>query len=219
MMICDEQEWLARPASWGISKLPSEQRTRKQNIFDVRYYGWLAGFVECDECREWVQRTFADESIGFDVAALEEWDLQTPHPECAARPFRRAARNWQRGICGEAEVLYEFSDELCNRYHILTLVGKAKERVLALELVGPNPFRPVAFNPAWCTDTAVALARTDVRPPRVLRDANPRRRAPRRRLRQRRRADPLSRPATSSHSRVLGAGRGARVVRRVKRRS
>ena len=28
-----------------------------------------------------------------------------------------------------------------------------------LELVGPNPFRPVAFSPEWRTDTAIALAR------------------------------------------------------------
>jgi hypothetical protein len=37
---------------------------------------------------------------------------------------------------------------------------KAKDRELALELVGPNPFRPPAFDPAWRTDTAVSLART-----------------------------------------------------------
>jgi hypothetical protein len=36
---------------------------------------------------------------------------------------------------------------------------KVKETELALELVGPNPFRPTAFSPGWRTDTAVALAK------------------------------------------------------------
>jgi hypothetical protein len=36
---------------------------------------------------------------------------------------------------------------------------KSKERELALELVGPNPFRPITFATAWRTSTVVALAR------------------------------------------------------------
>jgi hypothetical protein len=33
-------------------------------------------------------------------------------------------------------------------------------RSLALDLCGPNPFRPVVFDPRWRSESAVALART-----------------------------------------------------------
>jgi hypothetical protein len=167
-LICDEQEWLARPASWGIEKLPDEHRARKQNAYNANFFGWMAGFITCAECRAVVLRAFADDSNCFDIAPFEEWNVELPHPECDGRPFRRIARHGQRGLVTQTEVFNQTLDELFTLFVGLGIAEKsprfgllrqAKDRELALELVGPNPFRPIAFDPAWRTDTAVALAR------------------------------------------------------------
>jgi len=167
-LICDEQEWLARPASWGIEKVSEARRAPLQNVFNAYYFGWKAGFIACAECREHVLRAFSDDSSGFDEAPLEAWDVGAPHPECDAHLFRRIARRWQRGLATQTEAFNDCVGNLCfvidaiarteksPRIHDLRI---AKGRALALELVGPNPFRPTAFDPAWRTDTAIALAR------------------------------------------------------------
>jgi hypothetical protein len=167
-LICDEQEWLARPASWGIEKVSEARRAPLQNVFNAYYFGWKAGFIACAECREHVLRAFSDDSRGFDIAPLEAWDVEPPHPECDGRPFRRIALQRQRGVISHQEAFNHIVDELFG-LHIalergekaarLSHLRKAKDRELALELVGPNPFRPVAFDPVWRTDTAVSLAR------------------------------------------------------------
>ncbi|MBA4067755.1 MAG: hypothetical protein C0501_29455 [Isosphaera sp.] len=47
---------------------------------------------------------------------------------------------------------------------------------MAVELAGPNPFRPVAFDPSWQTDTTLSLAHgmydsRDFSPMPILADA------------------------------------------------
>ncbi|HEX4611111.1 MAG TPA: hypothetical protein VH092_23170 [Urbifossiella sp.] len=63
-------------------------------------------------------------------------------------------------------------DQYPLRWHF----SQAWERELALELVGPNPLRPVAFEPSWRTEMAVGLAAgmcesRDFAPMPVLADA------------------------------------------------
>jgi hypothetical protein len=169
-LICDEQEWLARPAAWGIDKLPVAVSGRKQNLFNAHYYGWLAEFVQCSECRPQVQRLFTDESALIDERAVAEWKPATHAPEtCDADPFHRCVRNYHRGVVTYPELfnravdaLFSLADQLDrkDRAPYRWQLRKLKERELTLELVGPNPFRPITFSPSWRTDTAMSLAHT-----------------------------------------------------------
>ena len=182
-LICDEQEWLARPASWGIDKLPDNQSVRKRRIFDLHFFGWLASFSTCAECRGHAQTLFTEDGL----CVPPELSLQgLPLPQNRAAFQERYATAHSGGKCDLAQLLrviglYECGivtyTELHNRCidvlfelydvkgreaktYMYWQVWKDKDRELALELVGPNPFRPVAFDPAWRTDTAVAIART-----------------------------------------------------------
>ena len=171
-LICDEQEWLARPAPWGIDQLPEEVRARKQNLRNAYQCGWLATFITCPECGPRVRSLFRDEGYWFAEDDAESWDLDAhaaPAP-CDADQVRKAVRNHRRGIVCHSEMVNGFWNGLFDNFHRRAqearLTGRSldrerrdRDRWLALELVGPNPFRPIAFDPAWRTDTAVALAR------------------------------------------------------------
>jgi hypothetical protein len=168
-LICDEQEWLARPAPWGISKLPDGISGRKQNLFNAHYYSWLADFVECAECGPQVRRLVSDETMMIDDNVLAEWKPAAHPRTCDATPFHQCVRNYHRGVLTYVEVfnrtvdqLYEIMDRLDrkDRAPHRQQLRAVKERMLALELVGPNPFRPIPFSPSWRTDTAVSLAHT-----------------------------------------------------------
>jgi hypothetical protein len=164
-LVKDEQEWLARPAPWGIWKLPDEIAGRKQNLYNAHFYGWQAGIIECDECRAIVKRVFTDDGTWLNEQVLAEWNLDTPHT--CDMGIRRRLQRYRRGVVSYVELFNGIVDELyenenrlsrthqTHRYHESR---RAKERELALELVGPNPFRPVAFDAAWRTSTATVLA-------------------------------------------------------------
>ena len=170
-LICDEQEWLARPAPWGIDKLPEEVRGRKQNLYNAYYLGWLATFITCPECRPQVQRLFTDSGLYFDDAALAGWDVETHEADpCDAAPLRRNVRNERRGLITHTELINRLWDDLHQLFHTASRSAKqAGEPIpqarlldtgkLALELIGPNPFRPVFFPTEWRTETALILAR------------------------------------------------------------
>jgi hypothetical protein len=170
-LICDEQEWLARPASWGIDKLIEGIKGRKQMLFNAHFFGWLAAFIQCPECGPRVQQLVGNDESWFDDSTLAEWD-GGPHGAgaCDANGILRGVRHYHRGVITHSElqnrvwdVLYENFDLHVHRAGAsgspMFRERKVKETELALELVGPNPFRPTAFSPGWRTDTAVALAK------------------------------------------------------------
>ena len=72
-----------------------------------------------------------------------------------------------------------------------------------------NPFRPVTFDPTWRTVHRRCNSRSGIYDERDFqRDADPRRRPPGRRLRQRRHPRPLPRPRPA-RPRLLGGGSGS----------
>jgi hypothetical protein len=181
-LICDEQEWLARPASWGIDRLPEEVRGRKRNLFNARYYGWLAEFIQCPECRPHVRALFSEEGLrvpstlamsGDDRRGMREQfqaRYVTFHPDgnCDAEPIIRCVCNYECGILTQTELFNRAVDELFSLEDRLDRkdqmpyrrqLREVRERELTRELVGPNPFRPIAFSPEWGTSTVMSLAR------------------------------------------------------------
>jgi hypothetical protein len=89
------------------------------------------------------------------------WDILRPEARTAFIALRRAAEGTatkehrQRlKQCGKVHEWLGWSLGIGNR----TAELKAATGALAREIFG-NPFRPVAFDPAWRTTTAVALAR------------------------------------------------------------
>lgn len=72
---------------------------------------------------------------------------------------------WFRGVLTERECCIGIFDDILTRSRLRQnqlrshAEVQAWERWLALELVGPNPFRPIAFDPAWRTEVVTALAR------------------------------------------------------------
>ncbi len=98
--------------------------------------------------------------------------------------------------------LANFNVDVCfGEIEELTDAFNAAQCDLLRDIFG-NPFRPVAVDPAWLTDTALSLAR-NVRVARVQCDADSRGRVARRRLRQRRHPEPLPH-GRCPRSRVLG---------------
>jgi hypothetical protein len=160
-LICDEQEWLARPASWGIRKLPDGALWRKRDLFDYYLHSKLAEFVQCDVCRKAFPGLISEESIIFrgEAAELRQKYAElhpTSGPRCAGWSVWRASINYANGIVCQAEARNSTLDVLFGLAHQIDRT--VWDRWLSLELVGPNPFRPIAFNPAWRTDTALSLA-------------------------------------------------------------
>jgi hypothetical protein len=184
-LICDEQEWLARPASWGIEYLPEGMQARKRCLYKHHYYGWLAGFIGCPVCRPLVRELFSEEGFHTPSALVVEGDWRDwrnqrdqlqeryaalhPAGNCDAEQVIRCVGHYGCGVLTEVELFNRVVDELYSRVDHLgrqeqtpryRLARTERERELALELIGPNPFRPVTFAPEWHTDTAVSLART-----------------------------------------------------------
>ena len=181
-LICDEPEWLARPAAWGIDVLPEAVRGRKWNLYNAHHYGWLAEFIACPVCRPHVQELFGEDGPHVPTALkMPEGDWRTtrerfqtlyasnhPKGKCDAQPIIRSFGQYQNGVLTHPEFFNRAVDGLMSLVWELDHKDRQshrqnartqKERELALELVGPNPFRPVAFAPEWRTDTAVTLAR------------------------------------------------------------
>jgi hypothetical protein len=179
-LIEDEQEWLARPAPWGIGKLPEQVRWRKQQIYNFYNHARLATFLTCDVCRQRVVDLYTEE--GF-VPRTHSTDMKPWYDEThpVGQPCCDAWEVWKKCIqhhrdiicAAEAEnailgVLYDVLYTPSRGTLLQNTVVKVYERLralelwhtdIALELVGPNPFRPVAFSLTWRTSTAVVIAR------------------------------------------------------------
>ncbi len=174
-LIMDDQEWLARPASWGIEVLPEEVRWRKSRLYECHLRDRLAVYVRCDLCRPRITELYPEYEEGrfveVEVFDIRKWYIAT-HPEgqprCDGWQILKAGVQYQRGIVCPSEARNVIIDRLFGLLHSAPhtpdrIEGRATmnawQRAVALDLVGPNPFRPVAFDPAWRTDTVVALAK------------------------------------------------------------
>jgi hypothetical protein len=172
-IICDEQEWLARPNPWGIEELPIRVRRRKQNLYEYYFRQRLVASLTCEICRPSIAELCGEQEPTCDAGSpstIRAWYTRThppDEPKCDAWPVWKVFLHYQRGILNLRELRNGLADKL------LDAVGKpphspdgiewrralgAWSRVIALELIGPNPFRPLTFSSAWRTDTAVALA-------------------------------------------------------------
>ncbi|HYH68698.1 MAG TPA: hypothetical protein VD866_28655 [Urbifossiella sp.] len=191
-LITDEREWLARPASWGIEYLPEPIQGRKRILFNYHFFPRLTRWVKCEPCRPLVASLFAEGGVTLPDwipstrEGLHEWyDPLHPDGRCEAwGAFWSAVHLRMNAI-----VPQEFSNKLIDllfgcRHHRefetrssqLRDLCNQWDRELALELIGPNPFRPVAFDPIWRTEAVVGLARgmyeaRDFGPMPVLADA------------------------------------------------
>lgn len=172
-IICDEMEWLARPSGWGIGELPLRVRRRKQKLYDFYQHVRSAQFLACGVCRPLVADLFTEDGVDPDRVApnVREWYGRTHpagEPKCDAWPVWRVVINYRRGILDATEVRNGVFNNLHDAVYtpLYTRAGierwnasRAEERTLALELIGPNPFRPIPFLPEWRTDTVMSLAR------------------------------------------------------------
>ena len=153
-LITDEQEWLARPAPWGIGILPVPVGGRKQAFYWHYSFRHMLSHLKCDACRPVIVAAFAED--GFDVPP------ECQHEgDCDGGPFHRVIGQYHRGVVTHMEVFNRLLDvafQITYRAHG-TPEEVAWNRAMALELVGPNPFRPVAFDPSWRTSTVEQFAR------------------------------------------------------------
>jgi hypothetical protein len=173
-LITDEQEWLARPEIWGMELLPDKVRGRRGRLFECHLRDWLAVYVRCNLCRSRItelwpeyedERRFAD----LDVFDIHGWYTST-HPaseKCDGWRVMLPGVQYQRKIICPSEarnnVLAHLQELLHPTPDMLEHIELRKalrlwRKSIALELIGPNPFRPVSFDPSWRTSTTVALA-------------------------------------------------------------
>jgi hypothetical protein len=189
-LVTDEQEWLARPASWGINYLPESVRPRKSTLFNHYFYPRYARWILCEPCRPLVASLFSEDGVTLPTwvpatrADFRTW-YESSHPtgRCEAWEGLRWAVNYRRGMLTLAElrgrlmaVLFECQRARYRENPVSWRPTEAWDQELALELVGPNPFRPISFDPSWRTEAVVGLARgmyesRDFGPMPVLADA------------------------------------------------
>jgi Uma2 family endonuclease len=176
VLITDEQEWLARPAAWGIQVLAKPARKRKQDLYDALCWSFLAGkAIRCEFCRSIVVNLFGEnkhsvlESIPQTESLRKWYGSRHPTGECEAYQILRHPGEYNRGIITEVELFNKLVDAIFGILHhpdrintdrlVIMQEWKERERGLALELVGPNPFRFLRFDPSWRSDTVLSLAR------------------------------------------------------------
>ena len=153
-LICDEKEWLARPAPWGLGVLPDETRGHKQKLFEIHMYGWLTHWIRCERCKPLVRRAMTDDEQ-LSEQLVDEWRA-IAHPDDGCS-FWHHVHQYHSGLITWAELFGHFVHAL---YEAADPDARAvKSRALTLELAGPNPFRPFTFSPAWRTDTVLTLAK------------------------------------------------------------
>ncbi len=191
-LITDEQEWLARPASWGIDVLPEVVRAEKRRHFDREYWPRWTEWIRCDHCRPVIRDYMAGDPGTFPACVSPNEDecrawyvARHPDGDCEAWRMIRSGMHLVTNAILPHELFNTTVSALCairdardseDRYPTRRNLSNAWDRELALELIGPNPFRPVAFDPAWRTESVVALARgmyetRDFAPMPVLADA------------------------------------------------
>lgn len=181
-LITDEPEWLARPKLWGVDYVPLTIRVRKQELKDryfLRYHFELARQDwSCAACASIISRYIDGGLEGFTENEFFS------DPQDSSHPYRRVhsevtpesprckdwetAKNvpfWFRGVTTWQECKNHVLEGILTRSRLRQnqlqswAEVQAWERWLALELVGPNPFRPIAFDPAWQTEVVTTLAR------------------------------------------------------------
>ncbi len=172
-LIMDEQEWLARPDPWGIDVLPVTVGWRKLLLFNCYLRDRLTAFVQCNICRGRIAEMF-DEEVQF--INRDSWDIHAWYhsshgentPKCDGHRVIRCGIQYQRGIICPSEARNQVVNSLVDVIqdspftpeHIQTQAAiRAWYPDIALELVGPNPFRPVTFDATWRSGTVVSLAR------------------------------------------------------------
>jgi len=124
-------------------------------------------------CRERLGDLFSEEegfvpTTQFDILEWYRTTHPVTEPKCDLWPVHRASIQFQREIINASEtrskvlgILHDLAD--LSGLTRARLDGQNALRVrqvsLALELIGPNPFRPVAFDFQWRTSTVFSLAR------------------------------------------------------------
>lgn len=178
-LITDEAEWLARPAAWGIDLLPDEIRGcksgRYRDEWGSQFFAPLLRRQTGGVCKNLLVRLLAPDRDPFHDMQVpgELARYRTLHPrlapdeECDSKPIFRSVMHHARDIICHAEALHAIADFAHSSQRMLP-PGEQKalrqareiwERWLALELVGPNPFRPIAFELRWRTETVLAFAK------------------------------------------------------------
>jgi hypothetical protein len=173
-LVTDEREWLARPARWGIDRLPEAVRPRKHRLFHHHRQTSRAQAACCDSCRPLVCGLFGEEGIALPAlppgtASFGDWYRENHRPgeRCRSMNLLSELDRYHRGTITRAELDLSIEATAHHDFNAVEMYARCQgialaiwaEPELALELVGPNPFRPVAFSPEWRTDTAVSLAR------------------------------------------------------------
>ena len=172
--ILDEQEWLARPDLWGIELYPQPIRTRKANL--ARFYSvtWYRNrFLKCTTCDRLCELLITESGFAPELLVANPEVTNSPC-DCGAAGIRGQCAHFIRSITTGTELLNRVLDELyCLKDLALldmhrsvgedTLQTFRREAAdygawLSLELIGLNPFCPVAFDPQWRTSTVVSLA-------------------------------------------------------------
>jgi hypothetical protein len=159
-----EAEWLACDDAWSL--LNFLRTTLRAPVRKMR-------LVFCAACRDvWDELTdpryrravevaelFADKLVGDDERAAA-WDAVATNGASRSDPLRKATmltvgRNMTAPNC----LHYLSRPRAGHDANELRARTGVRDVVLIRDIFG-NPFRPVSFDPAWRTDTAVALART-----------------------------------------------------------
>jgi hypothetical protein len=176
-LVTDEPEWLARPAPWAIRELGDQ---RKLNLYWYHLQTRLAARLACGSCRELVFKIITEEGtvapddippFHFPVPgqnAFQRWyDSQHTGGKCEAWQVLRIVSMFKQGIITNREMFNNVLESLNDDEFRASRtdptshqIRKSWERDISLEMMGPNPFRPVVFAPEWRTSSAVGLART-----------------------------------------------------------
>jgi hypothetical protein len=185
-LVMDETEWLARPDLWGVELFS----VHKRHLAEHYSFHWLAEqIIHCQVCQPLVRRLYPDTGFDDEWLFTPEWEQPPlaenrkwrsvevpPRCTCGTWSLYRRCRMRALGVITGQE-LQHFVAELLDSHARIEVPSRelpaVRERFrlqrqsawdygrnLALELCGPNPFRPVAFDPRWRSESAVSLART-----------------------------------------------------------
>ncbi|MDB5310206.1 MAG: hypothetical protein JWO38_4408 [Gemmataceae bacterium] len=183
-----EEEWGARELLFGPPPL-SPLSWLRDPVGDRRMFLFLAAYLPrlmlgrfCPACVEMLP-LFSQHGEGKVatedwVAARREHDLRSRgQDDCATRRVFRATIQYLRSFFCPAEFwdrLFQTHTEVSFRLRQKDpgdpnangewmtdpeTVAVSREGMRLLRDIGGNPFRPVAFDPSWRTDTAATLAR------------------------------------------------------------
>ena len=185
-LVMDEAEWLARPNVWGIGELPEPVRERKRLLYDFYHHSWLTSFLQCAVCRRSLLEQYREDCVlvGRDADDIRRWYDETHPPDkqpCDAWRVWKLSLQYHRGIISPTECRNASVGALYYAVHASPTAPPPADRpkwreAMLLELVGPNPFRPIAIDPTWRTTTTVAIAQEmyesrDFSPMPILADA------------------------------------------------